>query len=116
MHDLENILSISDLNHEVLVKIFQNHFGTENVQLNDDGDKDQFTGNNDFYNSEIRKAKFNVKVNGEVKAINAVLKTQLNDRFHKVTAKLSTPFTKEVFWYSQASKDLGKLFPEISGR
>ena len=115
MHDLENITSISQLTEEVLVKIFQNHFQTENVEVNDNGIRDQYKGNNDFYNSEIRKAKFTVTVDGKVEEINVVFKTQLDDRAHKIAGKLSQQVMKETFWYSQASRDLAKVFPEIEG-
>ena len=115
MHDLDRLVSLKELDKSATLKIFQNYFGTDQVEILEDGEKNELGNNNDFYNSEIRKAQFNVKVNGEVKVINVVFKTQLDDGFHKLTGKLSFPFTKEVFWYSQASRDLGKLFPEING-
>ena len=115
MHDLEKIIRLPDLEEDVLVKIFQNHFGTKDLQIIEAGDRDQFSGKNDFYNSEIRKAKFRLRINGEEKEVNAVLKTQLDDNFHKISAKFTQPFTKEAFWYNQASKELGKVFPAIKG-
>ena len=88
---------------------------TKDVQIIEAGDRDQFSGKNDFYNSEIRKAKFTLRINGEEKEVSVVLKTQLDDNFHKISAKFTQPFTKEAFWYNQASKELGSIFPAIKG-
>ena len=116
MHDLEHILALKDVDDASLVKIFQNHFGTQDVSLLESGDRNPWTNKNDFYNSEIRKAKVRLRVGSEEKEVNIVIKTQLDDGFHKVTGKFTKPFTKEAFWYNRASKELGKLFPAITGQ
>ena len=116
--DVEDIIDLENLSlANNLTKIFQKHFQNPNLHLTTAKDFDKLSGKNDFYNSEIRKARFTLcdRRTEEEKDLHVVIKSQLNDRFHRLTGKFSQPFTKEVFWYSKASRDLWKLFPQIKG-
>ena len=58
----DDVRSLKDIRKESLEQIFRSHYRRQDVKITEDSDSElkQFEGNNDFYNSQIRK--FSVKV------------------------------------------------------
>ena len=62
MSGTDGVRSLKDINKENLEHILRSHCRRQDIKVSDDSNSElsQFEGNNDFYNSQIRK--FSVKV------------------------------------------------------
>ena len=60
---IENVRALKDINKENLELILQSHYRRKDIRITEDSDSDlkQFEGNNDFYNSQIRKCSVKVR-------------------------------------------------------
>ena len=62
MNRIDNVRTLKDINKDNFELILQSHYSRKDVKITEDSTSDlkQFEGNNDFYNSQIKK--FSVKV------------------------------------------------------
>ena len=62
MNRTDSVRTLKDINKDNLELILQSHYSRKDVKITEDSTSDlkQFEGNNDFYNSQIKK--FSVKV------------------------------------------------------
>ena len=69
MNRNEIVRSLDDINKENLEQIIRSHYRREDIAITEDSNSDlkQFEGNNDFYNSQIRKLRVKVCKKGKNK-------------------------------------------------
>ena len=118
---LAEIRSLDDLNCDSFQNIFHHHFNNKELMVkrlpNDDdsgggGSLEHLTGNNDFYNSDIRMLRIGIirdpddidEVDEEtseeedVEHLNVVIKVPVRSPFARTMQKLARPFLKEYLW------------------
>ena len=105
---------ISDLTHGNLTKIFQHYFKDKNLTLIIKEGQQDFLGQNDQFQSEIKKWVVNIKRNGETKEMSFIAKTTTDKPFQQFNTRISRQFFTETFWYKFAFPVLKAEFPEIA--
>ena len=104
----------SDLTQENLTKIFQHYFQDKNLSLEILTGKQNFLGQNDQFQSDIKKWEINIIRNGEKKKLSFIAKTTTGEPFQQFNTRITRQFFTETFWYKFAFPILKKDFPEIA--
>ena len=112
---MAGIRSLEDLNRDSFQHIFRHHFNNKELmvkRLPNDGSLENLTGNNDFYNSDIRMLRIGIirdpddidEVDEEtsdeedVEHLDVIVKIPVQSPFTRTMQKMARPFLKEYLW------------------
>ena len=105
---------ISDLTQENLNKIFQHYFQDKTLSVEILKGHQNFLGQNDQFQSDIKKWEVNIIRQGEKKNLSFIVKTTTDSSFQQFNTRISRQFFTETFWYKFAFPTLKKDFPELA--
>ena len=105
---------LSDLTQENLEYMFRKYYRDENLSIKIITGQQDFLGQNDQFQSEIKKWTISIDKNGEKRELSFIGKETVNKSLQLFNTRVTRPFFTEVFWYKFAFPVLKKEFPEIS--
>ena len=106
---------ISDLTPGNLTKIFQHYFRDKNLALEITKDSHDFLGQNDQFQSEIKRWEVRVQSsNGTTQNVSFIAKTTVEKGMQQFNTRITRQFFTETFWYKYAMPVLKREFPEIA--
>ena len=122
------IRTLDDLNRETLQNIFRAHFKNKELIVKKlPPELEGLSGNNDFYNSDIRMLRIDVirdpddiddvdeetSDSEDLEHVEVVIKVPVGSDFAKMMQKIARPFMKEYLWYSRALPMLSRISPRL---
>jgi hypothetical protein len=109
------IYHIRDINKQNLETILRAHYARQDITVSLCGRGiENFVGNNDFYNSEIKKISLKVRMGVDVEEdVHLVIKTSPPGTAMKFIQKLAKPLLKETVWYTIMHPMLSRKCPSL---
>jgi len=108
-----DLITPEDLTHENLTRVFQEYFQDKNLTMTVLTSQNEFLGQNDQFQSDIKKWEVEILSCGEKKSLSFIVKTTVGNAFHKFNTRITRQFFTEIFWYKFAFPVLKKEFPEM---